>query len=63
MLKVKVKNGKIEHALKKLKRKVGKTKQNKQIRERQQFTKKSVKRRQEVLKAIHKQKKREEDEY
>lgn len=63
MLKVKVKNGKIEGALKQLKRKVRNTKQNQELRDRQEFTKPSVTKRQQKLKAIHKQRKRDEDEY
>jgi small subunit ribosomal protein S21 len=63
MLKVKVKDGKIDKALKQLKRKVRKTKQQKEIRKGTEHTKKSVKRRDEVQKATYKQSKKNEEEY
>jgi len=63
MLIVKVKNGKLESALKSLKRKVRSTKQRDELRKRKEFTKKSTLRRDEKQKAIHKQKKKNEDEY
>lgn len=50
MLKIEVK-GSIEKALRELKRKFDKTKVVKELRERQAFTKKSVKRRSEIRKA------------
>ena len=50
MLKIEVK-GSIEKALRELKRKFDKTKVVKELRERQAFTKKSVKRRTEIRKA------------
>lgn len=62
MLKVKVKNGKIEGALKQLKRKVRNTKQQQELRDRQEYTKPSVKRRDVINKAKHKQKKKSENE-
>lgn len=58
MLIVKVENGtSLEKALKTLKRKWDRSKAMKQLRERKEFTKKSIKRRQEVLKASYIQKK------
>tara|TARA_R100000908_G_C3739168_1_gene136153 strand:+ start:403 stop:594 length:192 start_codon:yes stop_codon:yes gene_type:complete len=51
------KKDKIEVALKKFKRKVIKTKQMKQLRDRMYHTKKSVKRRAEIKNAKYKQKK------
>jgi small subunit ribosomal protein S21 len=53
MLIIEVKNGNIEQALKQYKRKVIKTKQIKNLRDRQQFTKKSVERRDEFRKASY----------
>jgi small subunit ribosomal protein S21 len=59
MIIIKVKNASsIEQALKQYKFKVYKTKQTEQLRDRQEFTKKSVKKRSEVNKAIYLQKKR-----
>jgi len=55
MLKVEVKNGKLEKALKILKNKVRNTKQNQELRERKEFTKKSVVNRKKKQKAIYKQ--------
>lgn len=51
MLLASSKDGNIEKALKILKRKVIKTKQNSKLNERKQFTKKGVKRRAEIGKA------------
>ena len=48
----------IETALRTYKQKVQKTKQIQKLRERQEFTKKSVKKRSQVNKAIYLQKKR-----
>lgn len=62
MLKAKVTNKNIEKALKQLKNKVRNTKQNQELRERQQFTKPSVTKRAEKLKAIYLQKKRDEED-
>jgi small subunit ribosomal protein S21 len=53
MLIIDVKNGNIEQALKQYKRKVIKTKQIKNLRDRQQFTKKSVEKRDEFRKASY----------
>ncbi len=62
MLKVNVKKGNIERALKELKSKFIRTKVSKECREREEFTKPSVKRRAEIQKAKYVQnKKREED--
>ena len=59
MLIIKVKNkGGIERALKEYKNKVYKTKMLEQIRNRQEHTKKSIKRREERLNAIYVQKKK-----
>jgi small subunit ribosomal protein S21 len=59
MLIIEIKNnGGIEKALKTLKSKVIKTKQQKLLTERKEYTKKSVKERSEKLKAIYVQKKR-----
>lgn len=54
-------NGKqtIERAVKKLKRKFDNAKIGKQLRERKEFKKKSVKRRDQIKKAIYKQKLRD----
>lgn len=58
MLIVKVENGtSLEKALKILKRKWDKSKAMKELRERKEFKKKSVKRIQEILKASYVQKK------
>ncbi len=46
----------IDKALKKYKKKFEKSKTLLQLRERQNFTKKSVRRRNEILKAVYKQK-------
>ena len=62
MLIVKVKDGKIEKALKQLKRKVNQTKLVRELRENEQFTKPSVKRREEIKKAQYIQKMRDAEE-
>ena len=62
MLRIEVENGKIERALKQLKRKVRNVKQNQELRDRKQFTKDSVKDREEKIRAIYIQKLREENE-
>lgn len=49
----------IERALKSLKSKVIKTKQNQVLFERKEFTKKSVQKRKKLLKAIYTQKKKD----
>jgi len=59
MIIIKVKNASsIEQSLKQYKFKVYKTKQTEKLRERQEFTKKSVKKKSQVNKAIYLQKKR-----
>ena len=56
MLVIQVKDGEsIDKALKKYKRKFDKTRVIRQLRSRQQFTKPSVKLRQQKIKAAHKQ--------
>jgi len=63
MIIIPVKEGEnIDRALKKYKRKFEKTGTMRALRERQRFTKPSVKRREEVLKAIYIQKLRREEE-
>lgn len=63
MIIVPVKEGEsIDRALKKLKRKFEKTGVVKELRERQKFTKPSVKRREEVLKAIYVQQLQQQEE-
>lgn len=58
MLIIEIKNHEnIEKALKTLKSKVIKTKQNQQLMNRKEFTKKSVEKRAQKLKAIYKQRK------
>lgn len=57
MLIVQLKEGDtLEKALKKFKKKFEKTGVVKQLRERQKFTKKSVQRRQEVIRAVYRHK-------
>jgi small subunit ribosomal protein S21 len=51
------KRGGIEKALKELKSKVIKTRQNSLLNERREFTKKSVQKRQQKIKAVYVQKK------
>jgi small subunit ribosomal protein S21 len=61
MIVVPVKEGEnIDRALKKLKRKFEKTGVVREVRERQKFTKPSIKRREEIQKAVYIQKLREE---
>ena len=62
MLIVKVKDGKIEKALKQLKRKVNQTKLVRELRDNEQFTKPSVKRREEIKKAKYIQQMRDAEE-
>jgi len=62
MLKVEVKKGNIERALKELKSKYIKTKVVQQCRDKKEFIKPSEKKRQIIHKAIYKEKKRIEDE-
>jgi small subunit ribosomal protein S21 len=59
MIKVIVKNGKLEPALKQWKSKVRNTKQLQQLKEEQEYTKPSVKRRAKKLKAAYKQRMRQ----
>lgn len=56
MLIIKIKNENLEGALKILKQKVRNTRQNEELRSRKEFTKKSVKNRQQKIKAIYKEK-------
>jgi len=65
MLIIPVKEGEsIDRALKRFKRKFDKTKMMRQIRDRKQFTKPSVRRRQQILKAKYIQHLRDvEDQY
>lgn len=59
MLIIEIENGKnLEKALKQLKSKVIKTKQNQILTERKEYIKKSVKKRSQILKAIYVQKKK-----
>jgi small subunit ribosomal protein S21 len=60
MLKIPVKKGNIEKALKMLKRKVRNVKQLEELRERKEYEKPSSKKRKEIIKAIHEQKKIED---
>jgi small subunit ribosomal protein S21 len=56
MLIIKVdEHGSIDRALKALKRKVEKTGQNRELRKRKEFVKPSIKRRDEIRKAKHRQ--------
>jgi small subunit ribosomal protein S21 len=62
MIIVPIKEGEnVERALKKLKRKFEKTGVIREVRTRQKFTKKSVIRREQILKAIYVQKLREQE--
>ena len=62
MLKVKIENGQnLEKALKVLKGKVIKTKQNEKLRERLQYEKKSVSKRNQKLKAKYVQSQKDKD--
>jgi small subunit ribosomal protein S21 len=63
MLLVEVQNNNIEKALKVLKGKVIKTKQLNYLRERQQFTKKSVKKRSQIINAKYLQSKKDKESY
>lgn len=62
MLKVKVKKGNIERALKELKSKFIKTKMTKQCRDNEEYTKPSIKKRNTKSNAIYKERKKREDE-
>ena len=61
MLVVEVKNDNVEKAIRKLRKKVIQTKQLKNLKERKEYTKKSVKRRNEIQKASYIQKKYGDD--
>lgn len=62
MIVIEVKKGEpIDKALKRYKFKVMKTKQMEKLRDRQEFTKKSVSRREQKQNAIYKEKQREQD--
>ena len=63
MLKVEVKKGNIERALKELKSKFIKTKLSKECREREEFIKPSIKKRNKIKKAIYVERKKREEEY
>jgi small subunit ribosomal protein S21 len=63
MLIVEVKNNNIEKALKVLKGKVIKTKQLNYLREGQQYTKKSVKKRSQIINAKYLQSKKDKESY
>jgi len=63
MIKVQLKNGvNIDRALKILKNKVAKTKQLKELRDRQAYVKPSDKRREEIKKAIYIQNLKQQDQ-
>ncbi|MEK7257548.1 MAG: 30S ribosomal protein S21 [Bacteroidota bacterium] len=63
MLIVEIKNGEsIDQALKRFKRKFQQSQVIQQLRTRKQFTKPSVKRRHEILKAVYKENKKREGE-
>ena len=62
MIKVTVKNGKLDPALKVWKRKVKNTKQLQQLRERQEFTKPSAKKRLSKQKTRYKQRMRQQEQ-
>ena len=63
MLIIQVKDGEsIEKSLKKYKRKFDRTRVVRQLRARQQFTKPSVKKRQQKIKAVHKQRLKSQEE-
>lgn len=62
MLKIKVKKGNIERALKEYKSKVIKTRQMREVNERKEYEKPSVKNRRVKKKGKYIQKKRREDE-
>jgi small subunit ribosomal protein S21 len=63
MLIVEVKNNNIEKALKVLKGKVIKTKQLNYLKEGQQYTKKSVKKRSQIINAKYLQSKKDKESY
>lgn len=61
MLIIEIKNGNIERGLKELKGKFIKTKIAKECKDREEYLKKSVRKREEKIKAIYNQKKREQN--
>jgi small subunit ribosomal protein S21 len=61
MLIVQIKNGNIEKGLKELKGKFIKTKVGKECKDREEYLKESVRKREEKIKAIYNQKKREQN--
>lgn len=61
MLIVKIKNGNIERGLKELKGKFIKTKIGKECKNREEYLKESVRKREEKIKAIYNQKKKEQN--
>ena len=61
MLRVQIKNGHIERGLKELKGKFLKTKVRKDCKDREEYLKESVKKRDEKNKAIYNQKKKEQN--
>lgn len=63
MLRVEVKKGNVDRALKELKSKFIKTKISKECRDRSEFIKPSDKKRKEKNKAIYVERKKREDEY
>ena len=62
MLKIKVKKGNIERALKDYKSKVIKTRQMRKINDKKEYEKPSVTKRKEIKKGKYKEKKRREDD-
>ena len=64
MLIIEVKSGEsIDQALKRYKRKFQRSKTMQELRGRKQFTKPSVKRRHEILKAVYKERKMREEDF
>lgn len=61
MLIVQIKNGNVERGLKELKGKFIKTKIAKECKDREEYVKESVRKREEKIKAIYNQKKREQN--
>jgi small subunit ribosomal protein S21 len=63
MIKINVNKEKgLESALKKYKYRVQKTRQNEQLRDREEFVKPSVEKRDQILKAIYRQKMKNQEE-
>jgi len=61
LLILQIKNGNIERGLKELKGKFIKTKVGKECKDREEYLKESVRKREEKIKAIYNQKKREQN--